>query len=140
MKLVLDTNVYSDYAEGVPETVDFMATQAQQIYLPSVVLGELHYGFMKGKRQAFNEKKLRQFIDILNVEVINVNADVARKYAAIYLSLLKRGTKIPINDVWIAASCMDVGGTLLTRDKHFDVVDQIETIIFGTASNEPTMG
>jgi len=138
LKLVLDTNVYSDYAEGVPETVDFMATQGEQIYLPAVVLGELHFGFMKGKRQAFNEKKLRQFTDILKVEVINVNADVARKYAAIYLSLQKKRIKIPLNDVWIAASCMEVGGTLLTRDRHFDVVDQIETIIFGTTSNEPT--
>ena len=104
MKLVLDTNAYSDYAEGVSETVDFMATHGEQIYLPSVVLGELHFGFMKGKRRAFNEKKLRQFTDILNVEIINVNPDVARKYATIYLSLLKKGTKIPINDVWIAAS------------------------------------
>ena len=135
MKLVLDTNVYSDYAEGVPETVDLMATQGEQIYLPSVVLGELHFGFMKGKRQAFNEKKLRQFMDILNVEVINVNADVARKFAVIYLSLQKKGTKIPINDVWISASCMEVGGTLLTRDKHFEVVDQIEMIILSTASD-----
>ena len=137
MKLVLDTNTYSDYAEGVPETVDLMATQGEQIYLPSVVLGELHFGFMKGERQVFNEQKLRQFIKILSVEVINVNADVARKYAAIYLSLQKKGTKIPSNDVWIAASCMEVGGTLLIRDKHFDVVDRIEMIILSTASNKP---
>ena len=136
MKLVLDTNVYSDYAEGVPETVDLIATQGEQIYLPSIVLGELQFGFMKGKRQAFNEKKLRQFTDILNVEVINVNTDVARKYATIYLSLQKKGTKIPINDVWIAASCMEVGGTLLTRDRHFEVVDQIDTIILEVDSKE----
>ena len=129
MKLVLDTNIYSDYAEGVKETVDFMATRGEQIYLPSVVIGELHFGFMKGKRQRFNEKKLKQFIDYLHVDVIDVNADVARKYATIYLSLQIKGTKIPINDVWIAASCMEVGGTLLTRDKHFEVVDQIEKII-----------
>lgn len=129
MKLVLDTNIYSDFAEGVPETVDFMATQSKEIYLPSVVIGELSFGFMKGQRQKINEKKLKQFIDLLNVEVINVNADVARKYAIIYLFLQKKGTKIPINDVWIAASCMEVGGTLLTRNRHFDVVDQIETVI-----------
>ena len=134
MKLVLDTNIYSDYAEGVSGTVDFMAIRGEQIYLPSVVLGELHFGFMKGRHQAFNEKKLTQFIKTLNVEVVNVNADVARKYATIYLSLQKKGTKIPINDVWIAASCMEVGGTLLTRDKHFDVVDQIETVILGVDS------
>ena len=131
MKLVLDTNIYSDYAEGLPQPVDFMATYGEFIYLPSVVLGELYFGFMKGSRQQFNEKKLHQFIGRLRVEIINVNADVARKYAIIYLSLQKKGTKIPINDVWIAASCMEVGGTLLTRDQHFKVVDQIETVILG---------
>ena len=129
MKLVLDTNAYSDYAEGLPVIVDFMANHGEQIYLPSVVLGELNYGFMKGKRQRFNEKKLQQFISRLRVEIINVDADVARKYAIIYLSLQKKGTKIPINDVWIAASCMEAGGILMTRDKHFEVVEQIETVI-----------
>lgn len=129
MKLVLDTNTYSDYAEGLPAIVDFMANHGEQIYLPSVVLGELNYGFMKGKRQRFNEKKLQQFISRLRVDIINVNADVARKYAIIYLSLQKKGTKIPINDVWIAASCMEAGGILMTRDKHFEVVEQIETVI-----------
>lgn len=129
MKLVLDTNSYSDYAEGLPQTVDFMATHGEYIYLPSVVLGELNFGFMKGSRKRFNERKLQQFINRLKVEIIDVDADVARKYAIIYLSLQARGVKIPLNDVWIAASCMEVGGTLLTRDKHFEVVAQIETII-----------
>ena len=129
MKLVLDTNSYSDYAEGLPQTVDFMATHGEHMYLPSVVLGELNFGFMKGSRKRFNETKLQQFINRLKVEIIDVDADVARKYAIIYLSLEARGTKIPLNDVWIAASCMEVGGTLLTRDKHFEVVEQIETII-----------
>ena len=41
----------------------------------------------------------------------------------------KKGTKIPINDVWIAACCMEVGGTLLTMDKHFELVDQIEVMV-----------
>lgn len=129
MKLVLDTNIYSDYAEGLPQTVDFMATHGEHIYLPSVVLGELNFGFMKGSRQQFNERKLQQFISRLKVEIIDVDTDVARKYAIIYMSLQTRGAKIPLNDVWIAASCMEVGGTLLSRDKHFEVVEQIETIL-----------
>ncbi|MEE8430569.1 MAG: type II toxin-antitoxin system VapC family toxin [Candidatus Desulfatibia sp.] len=132
MKLVLDTNAYSDYAEGLPETVDFMATHGRHLYLSSVVLGELNFGFMKSSRQQLNEGKLQQFISRLGVEIIDVNADVARKYAIIYLSLQKKGAKIPINDVWIAASCMEVGGTLLTRDRHFKVVEQIETVVFAT--------
>ena len=131
MKLVLDTNTYCDYAEGLPDVVDIMATHSQYLSIPSVVLGELHYGFMKGSRQQFNEKKLRQMISHLKIEIIDVNADVARKYAFIYRSLEKKGTKIPINDVWIAACCMEIGGTLLTRDKHFELVDQIEAMVLG---------
>lgn len=129
MKLVLDTNVYCDYAEGLPDVVDMIATHGQYLFIPSIVLGELSYGFMKGSRQQFNEKKLRQIISRLKIEIIDVNADVARKYALIYLSLEKKGLKIPINDAWIAACCMEVGGTLLTRDRHFELIDQLEAII-----------
>jgi predicted nucleic acid-binding protein len=129
LKLVLDTNIYCDYAEGLPDVVDAIATYGQSILIPSVVLGELFFGFMKGSRQQSNEKKLRQVMNRLKIEIIDVNTDVARKYATIYLSLQKKGMKIPINDVWIAACCMEVGGTLLTRDKHFELLDQIETIV-----------
>ncbi len=125
----MDTNVYCDFAEGLPDAIDAVATYGQSIFIPSVVLGELFFGFMKGSRQQFNEKKLRQVVNRLKIEVIDVNTDVARKYAIIYLSLQKRGIKIPINDVWIAACCMEVGGTLLTRDKHFELVDQIEAML-----------
>jgi predicted nucleic acid-binding protein len=129
VKLVLDTNIYCDYAEGLPNAVDFLATSGEEIYLPSIVLGELTYGFMKGSRQQFNERKLREIIQKLKIEIIDVNRNVSRKYAIIYLSLAKKGTKISINDVWIAACCMEVGGTLLTRDQHFQHVDQIETAL-----------
>ena len=129
MKLVLDTNIYCDYAEGLPDTVDMIATHGEYIYIPSVVVGELTIGFMQGKRQQFNERKLRQIVNRLKIEIIDVTADIARKYAIIYLALKKKGAKIPINDVWISACCMEVGGTLLTRDKHFESVDQIDSIV-----------
>lgn len=129
MKIVLDTNIFCDFAEGLPDAVDAMATYGEYIFIPSIVIGELSFGFMKGSRQQFNEKKLQQIINHLRIEIIDVNKNVARRYAIIYLSLVKKGAKIPINDVWIAACCMEVGGTLLTRDKHFEFVDQIESIV-----------
>ncbi len=129
MKIVLYTNIYCDFAEGLPDAVDAIATYGQSIFIPSVVIGELFFGFMKGSRQQFNEKKLRQVVSRLKIEIIDVNTNVARKYAMIYLSLQERGIKIPINDVWIAACCMEVGGILLTRNKHFELVDQIEAVV-----------
>ena len=129
MKLVLDTSVYCDFAEGLPDTVDAVATWGNSLFMPCTVLGELYFGFMRGSRYEFNDRKLRQFIERLKVAIIEVNEDVARKYAIIYAGLVRKGRKIPINDVWIAACCMQVGGTLLTRDGHFEAVEQIESII-----------
>lgn len=129
MKLVLDTNVYCDYAEGLPDVVDSIATHGEYIFVPSIVIGELTFGFMKGTRLAFNERKLRGIISRLRIEIIGVNADVARKYGIICLALERKGKKIPVNDAWIAACCMEVGGTLLTKDMHFQLVDQIEAMV-----------
>ncbi len=129
MKLVLDTNIYCDFAEGRPDVVDAIATYGQFVFIPSVVLGELLFGFMKGNKPQANEKRLRQIVDRLKIEIVDINADVARKYATIQLSLQKKANKIPINDVWVAACCMEAGGTLLTRDKHFEHVDQIDTMM-----------
>lgn len=135
MKLVLDTCIYSDFAEGLPDVVDILATSGEHLFMPSIVLGELSYGFMKGSRRDLNEKKLVQIINQLRMEIIVVDRHVARKYGIIYSSLVKNGNKIPINDVWIAACCMETGGALLTRDKHFEYIDQIETIILKTPSS-----
>jgi predicted nucleic acid-binding protein len=129
LNLVLDTNIYCDYAEGLPDVVEAMAQYGEFLFLPSIVLGELSYGFMKGKRQSFNERKLRQVISRLKIEIIGVNANVGRKYGMIFLSLEKKGAKIPVNDVWISACAMEVGGTLLTRNKHFTLVDQIDVML-----------
>ena len=129
MKLAIDTNIYCDFAEGNTQVVDVLSEFGENLYLPSVVLGELSYGFLKGGRRERNEAKLNNIIQTLGIMVVDVTQSVASKYGLIYLSLIRKGKKIPINDVWIAACCMEIGGTLLTRDRHFSHVDQIDTII-----------
>ena len=129
MRIVLDTNIYVDFARGRPDVVDLLATQSTEILLPAIVMGELFYGFMKGSRSRYNEEKFYHFITTLEVSIIHVNEDVARKYAIIFSDLTNKGTRIPINDVWIAACSMSAGGTLLTRDRHFEQVSQIDRII-----------
>lgn len=127
--MVLDTNIYCDYAEGVVETVNIITEFGEYLYIPSVVIGELSYGFMKGRRREWNERKLNDIIEMLHIMVIDVTKSVASKYGLIYLDLVNKGRKIPLNDVWIAACCMEVGGTLLTRDRHFENVAQIDKMM-----------
>ena len=129
MRLVLDANIYIDFGQGKQEVVDLIAGRSTEILLPVIVLGELFYGFEKSSKSAENEAMLRRFVAELGVSIIDVDEEVARKYSLIYSALSAKGTPIPINDVWIAACCMSVGGTLLTRDRHFEHIEQIDKII-----------
>jgi tRNA(fMet)-specific endonuclease VapC len=129
MRIVLDTNIYVDFARDKPDVVELLAIQSTEILLPAIVMGELFYGFMKGNHSRYNEEKFHHFVTTLEVSIIPVNEDVARKYAIIFSDLTSKGTRIPINDVWIAACSMSTGGTLLTRDRHFEQVSQIDKII-----------
>lgn len=129
MRLVLDTNIYVDFGQGKQEVVELIATRGTEILMPVIVLGELFFGFQKGTRSKENEKGFHRFVTSLGVSIIDIDEDVARKYSFIYSILSAKGTRIPINDVWIAACCMNVGGTLLTRDRHFEHVEQIDKVI-----------
>lgn len=126
MKAVLDTNTYcmcdigNEIALSVLEGVT-------AFFLPAIVYGELYYGFRHGKRFEENMKHLEKFISQFNVDIIDITADVAKKFGDIYASLRKKGKPIPTNDIWIAACCMEVGGTLITVDEHFRAVEQIQT-------------
>lgn len=126
MKLVLDTNAYCLCDFGLASALE-LVERATTLFLPSIVYGELYYGFRHGKRFEANLRRLDQFSEQFDVHIILVDLDVARKFGDIFASLRRKGTPLPTNDIWIAACCMSVGGTLLTSDRHFDSVEQIQS-------------
>ncbi len=50
------------------------------------------------------------------------------RYAAIKDYLRREGTPIPTNDLWIAASTLQHGLILATRDEHFDAIEGLATV------------
>ena len=43
--------------------------------------------------------------------------------------LRRKGRPVPVNDIWIAATCARAGATLLTWDAHFRLIPRIGTIV-----------
>ena len=128
MKLIWDTCIYSAFARGEAPVVDYLADQDCPFFLPAIVIGELRYGFRRGTRRERNETMLQRVIQEVGLQLIPVDDTVASFYALVCDHLARKGNLIPVNDTWIAACCMAVGGTLLTRDRHFTVVDTIDTV------------
>ena len=120
--VLIDTNAYTAFMLGDAEIVEAIA-HADRLLLSCVVIGELLGGFAAGTREARNRVDLARFVDSPRVEVLAISAHTADSYALVYAGLRRKGQPIPSNDLWIAASAMEHGAALLTRDAHFSKID-----------------
>jgi len=123
-RLLIDTSAYSAFMRGHGE-VKGALQEADEIYLNSVVLGELRAGFMRGSRRRKNEGELKTFLASPRVSVLEMGEETADRYAVILNGLWKAGTPIPTNDIWIAASAMEHGLNVLTTDAHYQKIPQV---------------
>jgi tRNA(fMet)-specific endonuclease VapC len=123
--IVVDTNAYAAFMLGDEDIVEVVA-HAEALLLPSVVLGELLGGFALGKRARANREELARFMSSPRVTAAPISARTAESYALVYLALRRRGRPIPTNDLWIAASTLEHGAALLTRDAHFSAVEGLQ--------------
>ena len=121
MRVVLDTNGYSAIARG-SRALATLLESVDGIIVPAVVVGELMYGFLKGTRCAENEAGLNQFLEQSGVSFQPVTRGIAERYGYVKAALKTRGTPIPENDIWIAATALETGSRLLSYDGHFDKV------------------
>jgi predicted nucleic acid-binding protein len=121
VKLLLDTNRLSDALAETEEVLDVLEA-AEAVYVPVVVLGEIRAGFRQGRRTVDNEKRLSWFLSQDGVSPLAVEPPVSHRYAEIHRALRAKGTPIPTNDLWIAATAVEHGLVLYTRDAHFEKV------------------
>lgn len=118
MKRCVDTCAYSRLMLREPGLQACME-EADLLIVPVMVLGELHAGFEAGSRGAENESRLKAFLELPGVRIQDVTWDIARRYALLINDLRRKGTPIPTNDIWIAATALELGARLITYDAHF---------------------
>jgi tRNA(fMet)-specific endonuclease VapC len=98
--------------------------------MPVTVLGELLYGAFNSVKYRENEQAVRKFLS--QSVLIPIDEDIAIQYADIRLKLKKIGRPIPENDIWVAATCLELDVILLTEDFHFKYVPNLNIINWTT--------
>lgn len=124
----LDTSAYSQFKRGDTQAIEAIDA-ATWVGVPTIVIGELWIGFLAGRKQKQNQDELRQFLAHRLVEQIAVDAEIARIYAEIVLTLRSAGTPLPTNDIWIAAAAARFGATVLTYDSHFSSIGRVASLV-----------
>ncbi|TVQ23784.1 MAG: type II toxin-antitoxin system VapC family toxin [Spirochaetaceae bacterium] len=125
--VVIDTNRYRDFVDGIPEAVAVFRS-AGRICVPFVVVAELRAGFAAGTRSSENERRFEQFLHRPRVEILYSDLATTRHYAQLYRQLRTAGTPIPTNDMWIASLVVQHELPLYSRDAHFDALPQLTRV------------
>jgi tRNA(fMet)-specific endonuclease VapC len=128
-KVMIDTSAYAAFLRGDPEIKETVQ-QADEIIFNPVVLGELKAGFLMGRNEKRNRAILKDFLNSPRVTIAEIDEETSERYAVIVQSLRLKGSPIPTNDLWIAASAMQYGLKVLTTDRHYLDVPQIITEYF----------
>jgi len=126
-KILLDTSAYCELMRGNVQVAE-MSNSADIVYLSVFVLAELLTGFKGGSMEKKNLDILDRFKNKPSVQIIDGTTETAEIFSEIKHKLKSEGKPIPINDIWIASNCVEMGAVLITGDSHFNLIKGLRVI------------
>lgn len=123
--MILDTNALSAFVDGEPRVGAILRAE-HRAAIPVVVLGEFRYGIAGSRHRKTYENWLANHLRAF--DLLAITADTTVPYASLRAALKRLGRPIPANDAWIAALAMQHGLPILSRDEHFDVLQDVRRI------------
>lgn len=122
MKLVIDSGILIDYLRGGKKWQDFLneAPRNAELFLPVIVIFELFSGKSTKKNSIAKEilNLLKQFT------YIELSEAIAMKAGQLYRDI---GSHIDSIDYIIAASALDLGGSVVTLNRrHFEQIPGLD--------------
>jgi predicted nucleic acid-binding protein len=126
MQYLLDTSIVSDLMGSHPKVQDRLQalSSTDGVAISTVVRGELLYGIRRlpdGQRRDRLFQQVAPYLSEVRAEPITM--EVADRYADLKITRERAGLSLDENDLWIAATALAAGATLVTRDSDFDGID-----------------
>src|SRR5882672_5718614 len=115
MSFLLDTDIWSAHLKS-GALIHRLVQHAGRLHISVITLAELYTWALRTTAPAH---RLRGLLDLLNdIAVLDVTADVARRFGEVQASLLDKGLRAPHMDLLIAATALVQGLTVVTYNQH----------------------
>lgn len=125
-RFVLDTDTAVAFLRGNNRARHrILSTPMEDLAVPAVVAGELYYGAYRSERPEHNLALLEGFLN--TVPVLAPDRACLETYGRVKAELAASGRLIEDNDLFVAATALAVGATLVTgNQRHFTRVPGLE--------------
>lgn len=125
MKYLIDTNIIIDYLKGIPQTVSFLQKTNLSGFAVSVIsVGEILEGLVGQPREELRRRELEDFLAAQRI--IDIDKEAAEIFAKIRADLRSKGKLIDNFDILIAATALKHSLTLMTKDKDFERIEDLQ--------------
>ena len=126
-RYLLDTNIVIALFANDRLVVE-QIEDAEEVFIPSIVIGELYYGARKSGHARENVARVDLFAEANTILICDT--ETCRWYGVVKDLLSQKGSMIPENDVWIAALALRHGLILVTRDSNFSELTNLKKEIW----------
>jgi tRNA(fMet)-specific endonuclease VapC len=121
-RALLDTSAVVGFLRGDASAAGKVGS-LDEAFTSIVVIGELLYGARLSTSAETNLALVTSFAS--SITVLPCDRVTAEAYARLKQGLRAKGRPIPDNDLWIAATAVQHGLTLISRDAHFEGIEEL---------------
>jgi predicted nucleic acid-binding protein len=121
MTYLVDANVLSEPTKPAPapQVIEWLSAHEGDFVVDSIVLGELCVGILAlpaGRKR----RRLEQWFEEVaqTIECLPWDVAVSRRWARLVVGLRRKGRTMPLLDSMIAATALEHGLTVVTRNLH----------------------
>jgi predicted nucleic acid-binding protein len=93
-----------------------------------ITVGELRAGVLGAQDLATRSRRLATLELVMTLEPVPIDASVAEAWAELRIRLRDAGTRMKVNDSWIAATALALGVPVVTQDADFDGVPGLHVV------------
>jgi predicted nucleic acid-binding protein len=121
MRYLVDANVLSEPTKPAParKVVDWLNANERDLVVDSIILGELLIGVL-ALPAGHKRTQLEQWFQEVarTIDCLPWDAAVSRRWARLIVEMRKKGRTLPVLDGMIAASALEQGLTVVTRNSR----------------------
>jgi tRNA(fMet)-specific endonuclease VapC len=125
-KYMLDTNMVSHLIKENPAVAHrVVAVPMASLCISVITEGELYFGLAKRPDAKRLHLAVQEFLR--RVDVLPWDSAIARQYGLVRADMESRGTILAPLDLLIAAHALSIGATLVTNDRAFYQLTDLQT-------------